>query len=47
MTILEIKTAIRQSLDLLAKAAMAGDNETAGEHYDKIMMLTGKLGEHC
>jgi len=47
MTIIEIKTAIRQSLELLAKAVMAGDNETAGKHYDEIMRLTGKLGEHC
>jgi len=47
MTIIEIKIAIRKSLDLLAKAAMAGDNETAGKHFDEIMMLTDKLGEHC
>jgi|TARA_R110002124_G_scaffold127942_1_gene288230 hypothetical protein len=47
MSILEIKTAIRASLALLAEAAMSGDNETAGKHFDDIMMLTGKLGDYC
>ena len=47
MTILEIKEAIRASLELLAQASLAGDNVAAGKYYNEIMMLTGKLGEHC
>jgi len=47
MTIIEIKTHIREHLELLAKAAMSGDNITASKHYDIIMQLTQELGKHA
>ena len=47
MTIIEIKTHIREHLQLLAEAAVNGDNVTAGKHYDIIMKLTDELNNHA
>tara|TARA_A200000159_G_C7307597_1_gene333048 strand:- start:695 stop:838 length:144 start_codon:yes stop_codon:yes gene_type:complete len=46
MSIVEIKTAIRHHLTLLAEAAMKNDHGTAGKHFDEIMKLTDELNNH-
>ena len=47
MTIIEIKVNIQTHLKLLAEAAMAGDNVTAGKHFDEIMKLTQEINNHA
>jgi len=45
MTIIQIKEHIRVNVELLAKAAMSGDNITAGKYYDIITEFTQELKE--
>ena len=44
MTIIDIKEGIRSELVLLSEAAIAGDYVKASKHFDRIMVLTEKLG---
>lgn len=44
MTLIDIKDGIRSELVLLSEAAIAGDYVKASKHFDRIMVLTQKLG---
>ena len=44
MTIIDIKEGIRSELVLLSEAAIAGDYVKASKHFDRIMVLTEKMG---